>query len=524
VTHLKSAAATDQSAEPASTAGLTRLLATAAQIADPLLCLASHPASYPVSGLASGAVLDAGGPRVVWANAAAQELLRRDQAELAGCTVEELLGLPRTTFTTLVTPGAAAAERARPGQNSSQHSDRAATADPSLWRDTLLTGPDGVRRPARLRISAVEYDGRRGWAVALHTITDVEASVTAARAEAEHWIRAVAEHAPIGIILSEAGIRLGFVNTAFAALLDRPAPALRGQGWLAGIHPADLPTLQTALAQVLTGQPAEATVRVVPDLPGHSDPDGSDQGGSVRRTSSGAEGREPASGGGGPTSGHRGVGSRWVQFQLVPVTTPRRAAGFVATVEDVTDRRARDSALTYQAYHDPLTGLANRRRLVETLTDLLDSHRGPDRDFAVLFCDLNGFKQVNDAHGHETGDQLLIEIARILAGTARAHDLVARLAGDEFVVLLTRVRDDTEAAAAAARYQSALTTIIRAGALRLPVSATVGVARPRPGDTPTTLLAAADQTMYQAKRRRAGLRSGPASQDAVMSNARRPDS
>jgi diguanylate cyclase (GGDEF)-like protein len=323
--------------------------------------------------------------------------------------------------------------------------------------------------------------------VAVRLVTDAEAAIAQARAEAEHGIRAVAEHAPIGIILSEAGIRLGFVNAAFAALLDRPTTALLGQGWLQVIHPEDRQRLQTALEQVLTGQPGEVTVRLA------ADPHPPDHQAWANPRRDDVRPDHPL---------HAGPRSRWLQFRLVPVTTPRRAAGFVATVEDVTDARARDAVLTYQAYHDPLTGLANRRRLIETLTSLLDSQRGADREIAVLFCDLNGFKQVNDAHGHEAGDLLLIEVARRLTGIARQHDLVARLAGDEFVILLSRVRSDEEAAAAAARYQAALATTVRIGGHQVTISATVGVARPHPGDTPTSLLQAADQIMYRAKRQR----------------------
>jgi diguanylate cyclase (GGDEF)-like protein len=181
------------------------------------------------------------------------------------------------------------------------------------------------------------------------------------------------------------------------------------------------------------------------------------------------------------------------------VTTPRRAAGFIATVEDITARRAWEAQLAYQASHDPLTGLANRRVLLDRLADLLGGYRGQDRQFAVLFADLDGFKQVNDTLGHHAGDLVLIEVGRRLGAMAREHDLVARIAGDEFVIVLQQVRDGDEAEAAAGRYLTGLCAPVRIGAQDLPISASIGVALPGDGDTPESLLRAADRSMYHAK-------------------------
>jgi diguanylate cyclase (GGDEF)-like protein len=190
---------------------------------------------------------------------------------------------------------------------------------------------------------------------------------------------------------------------------------------------------------------------------------------------------------------------KWAQFRLAPVTTPRRAAGFIATVEDITVRRAWEAQLTYQASHDPLTGLANRRALLDTLSDLLAGSRDVDRQFALLFCDLNGFKRINDTLGHHAGDLVLVEVGRRLCVLAREHDLVSRIAGDEFVVLLQRIRDRSEAEAAAARYLSGLVSPVRVGGVDLPISASIGVALPDEADTPESLLRAADYAMYEAK-------------------------
>ena len=192
--------------------------------------------------------------------------------------------------------------------------------------------------------------------------------------------------------------------------------------------------------------------------------------------------------------------ARWVQIRLAPVTTPRRSAGFIGTIEDVTDRRAWENQLSYLAGHDALTGLANRRSLVEAITQLLTSRRTRDRDAAVLFCDLDGFKQVNDTLGHEAGDRVLIEVGQRLVTTARDHDLVARIAGDEFVVLIREVGTVDDAEIAAARQLRALVSPIFVAGTSVVVSASIGVAMARDYDNASELLQAADRGMYEAKR------------------------
>ena len=239
---------------------------------------------------------------------------------------------------------------------------------------------------------------------------------------------------------------------------------MTGIRWLKTVHPDDLPVLLGAVDEVLAGSSRELNVRLV---------------------RSGEAANEAA---------------RWVQIRLAPVTTPRRSAGFIGTIEDVTDRRAWENQLSYLAGHDALTGLANRRNLVEAITQLLTSRRTRDRDAAVLFCDLDGFKQVNDTLGHEAGDRVLIEVGQRLVTTARDHDLVARIAGDEFVVLIREVGTVDDAEIAAARQLNALVSPIFVAGTSVVVSASIGVAMARDYDNASELLQAADRGMYEAKR------------------------
>src|SRR5688500_5716020 len=133
-------------------------------------------------------------------------------------------------------------------------------------------------------------------------------------------------------------------------------------------------------------------------------------------------------------------------------------AGVVVTARDVTERAELEAQLAHQAFHDPLTGLANRARLRERVRHALTrQERRPER-VAVLFLDLDDFKTVNDSLGHASGDRLLVVVAERLLNATRGCDTVARLGGDEFAVLLEATRGDEDAVAVAERVLHALAT------------------------------------------------------------------
>lgn len=163
------------------------------------------------------------------------------------------------------------------------------------------------------------------------------------------------------------------------------------------------------------------------------------------------------------------------------------------------DRAHREAE--FQMLHDPLTQLPNRRLLGERLDQALRRRQQAGHHVAVLFLDLNGFKAINDAHGHAVGDQLLVEAARRLAGTCRAGDTVARFAGDEFVVVLEDVTRQ-QAVETAERLHQALGEPAMIGANRVTVGASLGIALSGElGDEPEVLMSAADVAMYTAKQR-----------------------
>jgi diguanylate cyclase (GGDEF)-like protein len=158
----------------------------------------------------------------------------------------------------------------------------------------------------------------------------------------------------------------------------------------------------------------------------------------------------------------------------------------------LSELQAAQEALTWQATHDPLTGLPNRGLLVDRVDQALARSKRASQLVAVLFLDLDGFKQVNDTQGHSAGDDVLRNVAASLVGTLRAVDTVARIGGDEFIVLAPDLTSAADAGELAAR----LLTVLD----RISISASVGMAlTDGTGATAEALLAEADAAMYHAK-------------------------
>jgi diguanylate cyclase (GGDEF)-like protein len=167
---------------------------------------------------------------------------------------------------------------------------------------------------------------------------------------------------------------------------------------------------------------------------------------------------------------------------------------------DITERRAAEQRLTFLALHDPLTGLANRRLLLDRLSIALARMARSGRMVAVLYLDLDRFKEVNDTLGHDQGDQLLLRAAARLGELVRDSDTLARLGGDEFVLVADDLTGPAEAVAIAQRIVDALKEPFDLpGGARVSVGASVGVAVAAAGADPSTLLRHADAAMYQAK-------------------------
>jgi diguanylate cyclase (GGDEF)-like protein/PAS domain S-box-containing protein len=199
---------------------------------------------------------------------------------------------------------------------------------------------------------------------------------------------------------------------------------------------------------------------------------------------------------------HRGGGRRWYAAQ----SQEARYHGELARVvvfTDITDLKEREARALHDANHDQLTGLPNRAAFDRRLEDEL-ARREPGCMLGMLFCDLNGFKVVNDEHGHAAGDSLLQLVAQRLGSVVRTSDPVFRLGGDEFVILLPLLPEaDAERVVELMRQRllNVFTPTFSVGPAAVQVGVAVGTAMcPKDGATADALLRHADQAMYEHKR------------------------
>ena len=307
-----------------------------------------------------------------------------------------------------------------------------------------------------------------------------ERSEAALGASERHYRRLI-ESADEGVIIVS-GLRFRYVNPAACVLLGDSAEHLLGQPYLERIHPDDRALSQSVHQQRLEGKADHQSyeVRVL-------QPNGQ---------------------------------QRWVRVSGVKYDWQGQPAS-LAFLSDITAQVEQHQAERELAFVDPLTGLDNRRRILERLTDVLSAARKSNQYTAVLFLDLDNFKPLNDSAGHWAGDQLLIEVARRLRQQLRSSDGLGRLGGDEFVVVLTHLGEDSDAAWTRVRpiansllealrepyqiqYPEASATESTPAVSLAPIthhcSASIGLALSKPGEIDAqALIDRADQAMYRAK-------------------------
>ncbi|WP_158257082.1 putative bifunctional diguanylate cyclase/phosphodiesterase [Kineococcus xinjiangensis] len=387
------------------------------------------------------ATSERGAPAVRWANGAAATLLGREVSQLVHTQLDGILE---------PADGIAASDRLR-RERSVRWPVQARHADGSTQRvDAIASPTPGASRGL--------HPDEQWWAVRIESPAPVGRERTQ---RVEDRFAALSTRSPAPTVVSDVGARLAHVNDAFARLLEAPAEELCGTAWLEHVLPDDLAALLDCVSTALEGQHAEADVR-------------------LRQR-----------------SGH----IRWAHVTLAPANSPGQAAGFVGTVEDVTERLAQEHRLAYQARHDLLTGLPNRAALTEALTAVLaPAPRRREEQLAVLLLDLDDFKVVNDGLGHECGDSLLIEVAHRLSAVVRGDDVVARLGGDEFVLLCRGLDGPTGASVAAQRIIDAVSIPVDVQGVRVRPSASIGiVVLDATHVTAEQVLRDADIAMYSAK-------------------------
>ena len=198
-----------------------------------------------------------------------------------------------------------------------------------------------------------------------------------------------------------------------------------------------------------------------------------------------------------PQTGREG----WVSAVYRPHSDASgKVVGVIGLIRDITERKAAEQQIEYQAYHDALTGLANRRLFQEHLSLALALAQRRSSFVAVLFLDLDHFKVINDSLGHSVGDELLKQVARRLRNSVREGDTVARVGGDEFTIVLQEIARPDDAAAVAKKVLRQIAEPMEVSGHKLYVTTSIGVTVfPQDGGDAEALLKTADAAMYRAK-------------------------
>ena len=326
-----------------------------------------------------------------------------------------------------------------------------------------VDSPDGARRylirtgPVRARSGEV----LGGVSVA----SDVTELRTAQQAQAlsERRMRMTFESAPIGMALESTDGAFLEVNRALCDMVGRSSRWLSGEGVQGILHPADAESDRAARAEVAAGTVDSVTleIRLVR-------PDGD---------------------------------IIWVLRSLGLLSDEVGGARqFVSQFADITQGRHAREALRLQATRDAMTGLRDRAGFREGLERILAHRPRADRRLAVLFLDMDDFKAVNDEYGHAAGDRVLVTCARRIQSLLRADDLLARYGGDEFVALLTAIRDPSDARLVSEQVHSVVQAPIPLeDGGEVYVSMSIGVAMVDPGEAAEDAIRRADKGMYRAK-------------------------
>jgi diguanylate cyclase (GGDEF)-like protein/PAS domain S-box-containing protein len=279
------------------------------------------------------------------------------------------------------------------------------------------------------------------------------ALIVATRRQTAHFRSLVTSSTDLVLVLGADGCR--YVSHSVSAMVGRAEPELLGFGFEAFVHPEDRAAVRAAVAQA--GR-REIVLRML------------NQSGEWRH----------------------------LEAHVTDLRRDKAVRGVVLNARDVTERVELEEQLTHQAFHDSLTGLANRALFRDRLDQALARAQRSEGLLAVLLVDLDGFKQVNDTLGHDAGDQLLEEVARRFRDVVRASDTVARFGGDEFALLLEDVTEH-EAVGFAQRLLDHLGTPVAIAGREVVLGASVGVVLSPGSGKSEELVRDADVAMYAAK-------------------------
>lgn len=198
---------------------------------------------------------------------------------------------------------------------------------------------------------------------------------------------------------------------------------------------------------------------------------------------------------------HFQSGPKWLYFTAVPLHgLDGKIIGAVETLQDVTERKQYEQQLETKANYDTMTGLANRNLLDNRLQQAIIMAKRDNHDLALLFLDLDNFKQINDTLGHSVGDEVLAALGKRILSCVREVDTVARIGGDEYVVLLYAPESEHQVTNVVRRLLEKVSQKLPMGERHLYVGCSIGIAMyPKDGEDPETLMMHADTAMYRAK-------------------------
>lgn len=195
------------------------------------------------------------------------------------------------------------------------------------------------------------------------------------------------------------------------------------------------------------------------------------------------------------------AGERIWLTTLTPIIEENKVSHIVGSSTDITERKKLEIELEKQANYDKLTGLPNRRLFFERLERLIIESERDNTQFALIFIDLDGFKDINDNYGHEAGDEVLITVGKRIKKCIRKSDTAARMGGDEYSALLRGIEDKEVISNVVEKIHKALQEVIHIDANECYVNSSIGIAiYPDNGEDRETLLRNADSVMYEVKR------------------------
>lgn len=332
---------------------------------------------------------------------------------------------------------------------------------------------DGHELPVELSLAAMPWKGRWQFHGFLRDVSE-RSRAEAALVEAERRFRVAFDMAPVGSALASLEAedlgRLVRVNRELRTMLGYTVEELEARTLTDVAHPDDRAATEAMGARLRSGASTQETAEL---------------------RCLHADGR-----------------TVWIELDASAVHDVDGIARYaVVQLDDITDRRAENQRLSELAMQDALTGLANRALLSDRLERALARSARSGRPIAVMLCDLDRFKPVNDTYGHAAGDQVLRDVAARLRESVRPSDTVARIGGDEFVVLCEDLEDENAADLISKRIQKRLRDPFTIGATQVRIGGSVGVVvATGPGLSSAALLEQADARMYRAKH---GVRAAP---------------